>query len=151
MAFIKDPQERFEYYFNVANSLGEKYDKKLKSAEGEKFIYDVTKDPEYKEATEQIAENTRYLTNKKGGDYAAYSLGYDNSLKDITEKDIARSEKEAKKAAASEIERRNYNRWLEQKAGNLMHIKKSYAKKFGDAIYNMQKANEEVMKRKAGY
>ena len=151
MAVLSDPQKKFEYYFNVANGLDEKYQKKIDAVNSEKFDYDVEKDKEYQQAVESNAEDARYLENKYKGDYAAYSQGYDNSMKDIAVNDIKLREKEANKAAAEELEEKNRRKWLEDKAQSILQIKKNYARKFGDAIYNMQKANEEVMKKKAGY
>ena len=151
MATFNDPQKKFEYYFNIANGLDEKYQKKIDAVNARRSDYDFEKDIRYKEAVQKNADEALQLENKYKGDYAAYSQGYDNSMKDIAVKEIRQHEKEANKAVAEELERENRQKWLEDKAQSILRLKNSYARQFGDAIYNMQKANEEVMKKRAGY
>ena len=75
MATFNDPQKKFEYYFNIANGLDEKYQKKIDAVNARRSDYDFEKDIRYKEAVQKNADEALQLENKYKGDYAAYSQG----------------------------------------------------------------------------
>ena len=82
---------------------------------------------------------------KYEGEYADYSLGYDNSMQDVAKKQAQKEENEKNLLARNAIERENRANWEKQKADRIANLKNRYAKEFENAIYNMQKANEESM------
>ncbi|MDP4117966.1 MAG: hypothetical protein Q8873_02105 [Bacillota bacterium] len=147
----KDATERFNYYFNQANSLDEKYNNKINKINKEAFNVDIGKTKEYKEAVNENAENADYLENKYVGNYAEGSNGYDNSMTEFAHRQVKQQETADNENAYQSTRAKYYNTWSEDKTNRIEAAKSKYANEFGNAIYNMQKANEESLLKKAKY
>ncbi len=147
----KTPEERFQYYYDIANGLDSKYQNQIDRINAESFDFNVENSHEYKMAKQENAENADYMHNKYQGNYAKFSEGYNNSMREIAAKEVDNYEKEANDEAARRIDEKYYKEWLDGKNRRIENAKKKYAKEFGNAIYNMQKANEDIGLERAGY
>lgn len=149
MSVPSSPKERFQYYYDVANFLDETYQEKIDNVNSERYGgYDAKSDPVYKKQEKENIQGYKNLENEKLGNYAEFSEGYDNSMQGLIKEKIDQQLKEANDQLARELENKHYESWLNRKNSRIAQIKQKYAKAFGNAIYNMQKANEDITKEK---
>lgn len=144
MKIPQNPKERFQYYFDITTGLDEKYQNKIDKITSEQFEYDPKKTTEYEATVRENADKAEYRKRKSDGSYAEFSQGYDNSMQKIASKNISADEERANNEQYNAMYDEKYNEWLEDKKRRIEIAKKRYAKIYGNAYYNMLKANEEI-------
>lgn len=144
MSVPKTPQERFQYYYDIANNLDAEYESKINKVSSGRFKYKPEKTQEYKQEVADNAAESAQLIDEYRGKYSEYSQGYDNSMQDLAKKNIKTLEHQKNKEFAKTLYDNKKQAWLAEKTRKIQSLKNMYAKEFGNAIYNMQKANEEI-------
>ncbi len=144
MNIPKDPKERFQYYFDITTGLDEKYQKVIDKISTEQFDYDPEKTYAYKKAVKGNAEAAEYDKKRNIGEFAKLSEGYDNSMQNVAENYINANKQRADREAYKGLYEAKHREWLEEKQRRIESAKKRYAKAYGNAYYNMLKANEEI-------
>ncbi len=144
MKIPTDPKERFQYYFDITTGLDEKYNKKIDAIQAEEFSFKPENTAEYRESVKENAREADYLKKKSEGNYAKLSMGYDNSMQDVAENQIDEEEKRINSEMYKAIYEQEYAKWQEDKLHRIEAAKKRYARVYGNAYYNMLKANEEI-------
>lgn len=144
MKIPKDPKERFQYYFDITTGLDEKYQKKIDKISSEKFDFDPEKTHEYKKMVKANGEEAEYMRKHSEGSYAKLSGGYDNSMQEVARKNIDAEEKRANDEVYKAMYRRKEAEWLKDKERRIENAMKRYALAYGNAQYNLLKANEEI-------
>lgn len=152
MSVPKTPQERFQYYFDIANNLDAEYEDKIKKEKSRTFKFKPEKSTAYKQAVASNSAEASGLIDEYNGKYSEYSQGYDNSMQQVAKKNIKSLEAQKNKEFAKTLYDSAKSNWLAEKTQKIQSLKNMYAKEFGNAIYNMQKANEEIsfLKKKKG-
>lgn len=148
MRIPTDPKERFQYYFDTATGLDAKYQSRINEIKHETFDYDPKNSIEYKKAKMENAQQAEALKEQYRGSYAEFSQGYDNSMQKVAYEKVNKWEKEANKNMEKELYSAQYNAWRAGKEQRIENAKQRYAQAFANAVYNMQKANEEITLRK---
>lgn len=144
MKIPSDPKEKFQYYFDVTTGLDGEYQEKIDKINAGEFKYEPENSYQYKKAVRQNAENAELLKKKKTGSYAAYSEGYDNSMQKVYEKNIEAEKERLNNETYKKLYNNEYNKWVEDKKQRINSAMKRYARTYGNAYYNMLKANEEI-------
>ena len=109
------PKERFQYYYDVANSLDKTYQDKIDKVNSERYTYDAKTDPEYKKQEKENIEDYKILENEKVGNYAEFSEGYDNSMQKFVKEKIGKQLEEANKDTARALDDMHYEAWLQRR------------------------------------
>ena len=149
MNIPKDPKERFQYYFDITTGLDEKYQKRIDKIQSETFSFDPEKTTEYKKGVEENRRQADYMKKRSEGSYAELSEGYDNSMQEVAEHQINTEEKRANSELYNGIYKKEKAEWQEDKLRRIEAAKKRYAAAYGNAYYNMLKANEEISRKSA--
>ncbi len=144
MNIPKNPQEKFQYYFDIANGLDEIYEDKINKVNSQRFRFKPRQTYAYKVNAINNAEEARNLKEEYTGAYSEYSAGYDNSMQKVARENVETLEKEKNDAFADSLYQAEKQNWMEEKTKKIASLKNMYARRFGDAVYKMQKANEEM-------
>lgn len=144
MSVPKTPQEKFQYYYDIANNLDAEFETKINKVNSRKFRYKPEKSEEYKQEVYKNAVEATDLIDEYKGKYSEYSQGYDNSMQELAKNNIKTLEHQKNKEFAKTLYDNAKEKWLAEKNKKIQQLKNIYAKEFGNAIYNMQKANEEI-------
>ncbi len=144
MSVPKTPQERFQYYYDIANNLDAEFETEINKVNSKKFRYKPENSKEYKQEVVNNAAEANELIDEYRGKYGEYSQGYDNSMQELATKNIKTLENQKNKEFSKTLYNNAKTKWLADKTKKIETLKNMYAKEFGNAIYNMQKANEEI-------
>ncbi len=142
----KDPKERFQYYFDISTGLDDKYQTKINNIKAEKFSYKPENSSEYMEFEKATGEEADFQKKSTMGNYAELSQGYDNSMQRVAEKQINKEAERLKEEKRDYLYDREFAAWKASKQKRIENMMSAYAQAYGNAVYNMQKANEELSK-----
>jgi len=144
MKIPSDPAERFQYYFDITTGLDEKYQEKIDKINSEKFDYNPGNTAAYKRAVKENEKQAELIKEQRMENYAELSEGYMNSMQKVQENNVNREKKRLDAEVYNNMYDNKYREWQENKQRRIQSAMKRYARTYGNAYYNMLKANEEI-------